>query len=163
MNQLSSQHASRPATQQSAPYHLTTASSTPRHAYPNTSSGNFPSPLPLTYDGPINTQQSHTQQSNRSSSTINAVNFAGRGAPNSSPMLYCLTLLSSQPLLIWRHFLNDFNANSTLDEQPPANRDLHLVASENCRRRRCQRNRARLHRRSTHNCSDTGAAPSYRR
>ena len=45
MIQLSSQHAYRPATQQSEPYRYTTASSTPRHAYPTTSSGNYP-PFP---------------------------------------------------------------------------------------------------------------------
>ena len=60
INQLSSQHASRPATQQSAPFRSTTVSSTPRHAYPSTSSLNFPSPLPLTYEGPITPQQSQT-------------------------------------------------------------------------------------------------------
>ena len=80
MNQLS-EYASRPTTQQSAPYRSTTASSAPRHAYPTTSSGNFPQPLPLTYDGPIIAQQSHAQQPNRSSSTINTVSSAGHGAP----------------------------------------------------------------------------------
>ena len=79
VNQFLSQHASRPATQQSAPDRSTTASSTPRHAFPSTS-GNFPPSLPITYDGRITTQQSHVQQSNRSSSTVNAVNSAGRGA-----------------------------------------------------------------------------------
>ena len=82
VNQFPLKHASRSATQQSAPYRSTTASSIPRHAYPITSSGNFSPPLPpLTYDGPITAQQNHTQQSNRSSSTINAVSSAGRGVP----------------------------------------------------------------------------------
>ena len=80
MNQLSSQHASRPATHQSAPYRSTTASST-RHAYPTTSSVNFPPPLPFTNDKPVIAKQSHAQQPNRSSSTINAVSSAGHGAP----------------------------------------------------------------------------------
>ena len=81
INQFPTQHASPFATHQSAPYSSTTDSSTPRHAYSTTSSGNFPPPLPLTYDGLSTAQQSHTQQSYRSSSTINAVCSAGRGAP----------------------------------------------------------------------------------
>ena len=81
VNQLPSQHASRFATPQSAPYRFTTALSTPRHAYFTTRNRNFSPIFPLTYDGPNTVQQSHSQQSHRSSSTINAVSFAEHGAP----------------------------------------------------------------------------------
>ena len=81
-NQYAAQHTSRFQNQQStSQYHPAVSSSTPRFSYPSTSSGNFPPPLPLTYEGSQLTQQSRQQQSNRSSSTVNAVNSAGRGAP----------------------------------------------------------------------------------
>ena len=41
INQFTSQHASRLSTQQSVPYNSTTASSTARHVYPSTGSGNL--------------------------------------------------------------------------------------------------------------------------
>ena len=76
----------------------------PAFSYPATSSGNFPPSLPLTYDS----QQSRQQQSNRSSSTVNAVNSAGRGAPQLfADVTFNWQRHQSCAHRHWRHILND--------------------------------------------------------
>ena len=76
-NQYPAQHTSRFQSQlTTSQFRPAAPSSAPRYSYPATSSGTFVPPLPITYDPQISPQQ----QSNRSSSIVNAVNSAGRGA-----------------------------------------------------------------------------------
>ena len=80
LNQNGAQHTSRFYYQQSLPPRTATSSSVPRFSFMSTSSGNFPPPLPQTFEGPRASLQTPHPLSNKSSSTVNAVSSAGRGA-----------------------------------------------------------------------------------
>ena len=79
-NQFPTQQAARTTAPQSAPHYSTSTSSAPLPFFPATCSGNYPAPLPLTSESHSAAPQSHSKKSNRSSSNVNAVHSAGRGA-----------------------------------------------------------------------------------
>ena len=82
-NHSSTQQASCPSTQNLPPRQSASVFSAPLPLpfFPATSSGNYPVAPPAAYTDSVATQHNHKKKSNRSTSIVNAVHSAGRGAP----------------------------------------------------------------------------------